>query len=116
MGHKNPERESVILAAKKAALHDTIQRLPEGYDTVLGVKGSELSAGEKQRLALARAFFSKAPILLLDEPTNHLDVLNEGMILKALKEISKERTILLVSHRISTLQIADEIYTLEPKA
>lgn len=116
LGHKNPERESVILAAKKAALHDTIQRLPEGYDTVLGVKGSELSAGEKQRLALARAFFSKAPILLLDEPTNHLDVLNEGMILKALKEISKERTILLVSHRISTLQIADEIYTLEPKA
>lgn len=99
----------LIEAAKQASVHEVIEKLPQGYETKLGELGSTLSGGERQRLGIARAFLRGASILLLDEPTSNLDSLNEAVILKALKEESKGRTILLVSHRSSTMSIADEV-------
>jgi ATP-binding cassette subfamily C protein len=81
--------------------------LPEGYESNVGELGDTLSGGERQRIGLARAFLHGAPFLLLDEPTSNLDSLNEAVILKALKEESKGRTVLLVSHRKSTMRVAD---------
>lgn len=104
-------RAEVIQAAKKASLHDFILTLPEGYDTKLG-EGQQLSAGQKQRLGIARAFLHDGDLFLLDEITANLDALNEGIILKALKEESQDKTIVIVSHRLSTLAIADQIITL----
>ncbi len=85
--------------------------LTEGYDTKLG-EGQQLSAGQKQRLGIARAFLHDGDLFLLDEITANLDALNEGIILKALKEESQDKTIVIVSHRLSTLAIADQIITL----
>lgn len=99
----------LIEAAKQASVHEVIEKLPQGYETKLGELGSTLSGGERQRLGIARAFLRGASILLLDEPTSNLDSLNEAVILKALKEESKGKTILLVSHRSSTMSIADEV-------
>jgi len=96
-------------AAKAASIDEFITSLPNGYDTKVGELGDTLSSGEKQRLGIARAFLYNAPFILLDEPTSNLDSLNEGIILKALKEKSKGRTILLVSHRDSTMNIVDEM-------
>lgn len=96
-------------AAKAASIDEFITSLPNGYDTKVGELGDTLSSGEKQRLGIARAFLYNAPFILLDEPTSNLDSLNEGIILKALKEKSKDRTILLVSHRDSTMNIVDEM-------
>ncbi|WP_420835928.1 ABC transporter ATP-binding protein [Lactobacillus equicursoris] len=104
-------RAEVIQAAKKASLHDFILTLTEGYDTKLG-EGQQLSAGQKQRLGIARAFLHDGDLFLLDEITANLDALNEGIILKALKEESQDKTIVIVSHRLSTLAIADQIITL----
>lgn len=101
--------EEIQEACRKAAVHDFIMSLPEGYDTVIGELGSTLSSGERQRLGLARAFLHHGSLLLLDEPTSNLDSLNEGMILKALEEESSGRTVVLVSHRPSALRICDEI-------
>lgn len=99
----------LIEAAKQASVHEVIEKLPQGYETKLGELGNTLSGGERQRLGIARAFLRGASILLLDEPTSNLDSLNEAVILKALKEESKGKTILLVSHRSSTMSIADEV-------
>ena len=96
-------------AARAASIVVFISGLPKGYDTKVGELGDTLSSGEKQRLGIARAFLYNAPFILLDEPTSNLDSLNEGIILKALKERSKGRTILLVSHRDSTMNIVDEM-------
>ncbi len=96
-------------AAKAASIDSFIEGLPDGYDTKVGELGDTLSTGEKQRIGIARAFLHDAPFLLLDEPTSNLDALNEGIILKALKEKSGGRTILLVSHRESTMNITDEL-------
>lgn len=96
-------------ACRKASIHDFIVSLPEGYNTPVGELGDTLSGGEKQRLGLARAFLHGSEFVMLDEPTSNLDSLNEAIILKALKEESDTRTIVLVSHRQSTLHIADEI-------
>ena len=96
-------------AAKAASIDEFITSLPNGYDTKVGELGDTLSSGEKQRLGIARAFLYNAPFILLDEPTSNLDSLNEGIILKALKEKSKGKTILLVSHRDSTMNIVDEM-------
>ena len=96
-------------AARAASIDEFISGLPKGYDTKVGELGDTLSSGEKQRLGIARAFLYNAPFILLDEPTSNLDSLNEGIILKALKERSKGRTILLVSHRDSTMNIVDEM-------
>ena len=102
-------REEITEAAKKASVHDFIMSLPDNYDSKTGELGGALSGGERQRLGIARAFLHDAPLMLLDEPTSNLDSLNEGIILKALRESSDGKTIIMVSHRESTLNIADEI-------
>lgn len=100
-------------ACRKASVHEFIMSLPQGYDTAVGELGDTLSGGERQRLGLARAFLHDAPFLLLDEPTSNLDSLNEAVILKSLDEEREGRTIVLVSHRQSTMRIADVIYSVE---
>lgn len=105
--------EELIAACKKASVHDFIMGLPKGYDTEVGELGDTLSGGERQRLGLARAFLHDAPFLLLDEPTSNLDSLNEAVILKALHEGCREKTVVLVSHRKSTMGIADKVYSVE---
>lgn len=100
-------------ACKKAAVHDFILSLPKGYDTPVGELGDTLSGGEKQRIGLARAFLHNAPFVLLDEPTSNLDSLNEAVILKSLREERDGKTVVLVSHRQSTMRIADTVYSVE---
>lgn len=102
--------EEMIAACKKASVHDFIMSLPNGYDTLVGELGESLSGGERQRLGLARAFLHNAPFMLLDEPTSNLDSLNEAVILKSLHEESTGKTVVLVSHRKSTMGIADQVY------
>ena len=109
IGKPGATREEIIEAAKKASLHEFIIKLPDGYDTEVGELGDTLSGGEKQRIGIARAFLHDAPFILLDEPTSNLDSLNEGIILKSLQEEKKDKTILIVSHRESTMQVADEV-------
>jgi ATP-binding cassette subfamily C protein len=113
IGKMGATREEIIEAAKKASIHDFIMSLPNGYDTEVGELGDTLSGGEKQRIGIARAFLHDAPFILLDEPTSNLDSLNEGIILKSLKESAKKKTIVLVSHRASTMNVADVIYEME---
>lgn len=110
---KDATREEVIEACKKASLHDFIMSLPNGYDTNVGELGDTLSGGEKQRIGIARSFLHKASFMLLDEPTSNLDSLNEAVILKSVKDNSKDRTVVLVSHRLSTLNIADKVYKMK---
>ena len=105
--------DEIIAACKKASVHDFIMSLPAGYDTPVGELGDTLSGGERQRLGLARAFLHNAPFVLLDEPTSNLDSLNEAVILKALHEERSGKTVVLVSHRASTMGIADEVYSVE---
>ncbi len=105
--------EEIIAACKKASVHDFIMGLPKGYDTEVGELGDTLSGGERQRLGLVRAFLHNAPFLLLDEPTSNLDSLNEAVILKALQTECQDKTVILVSHRKSTMGIADTVYSVE---
>ena len=105
--------DEIIAACKKASVHDFIMSLPQGYDTPVGELGDTLSGGERQRLGLARAFLHNAPFLLLDEPTSNLDSLNEAVILKSLHEERSGKTVVLVSHRKSTMGIADKVYSVE---
>ena len=105
--------EEIIAACKKASVHDFIMSLPKGYDTEVGELGDTLSGGERQRLGLARAFLHDAPFMLLDEPTSNLDSLNEAVILKSLHEECADKTVVLVSHRKSTMGIADTVYSVE---
>lgn len=105
--------KEIETACKKASVHDFIMSLPKGYDTPVGELGDTLSGGEKQRIGLARAFLHNAPFILLDEPTSNLDSLNEGVILKALGEEREGKTVILVSHRESTMRIADKVYSVE---
>lgn len=105
--------EEIIEAAKKASIHEFIESLPDKYDTKVGQLGDNLSAGEKQRIGLARAFLSNAPLILLDEPTSNVDSINEGIILKSLKDQKENKSIILVSHRESTTAIADRIYRIK---
>lgn len=111
----NPKasHEQVVEACKKASIHDFIMTLPQGYETSVGELGETLSGGERQRLGVARAFLHDAPFILLDEPTSNLDSLNEAVILKSLKDSCKDKLVLLVSHRKSTMCIADRIYSVE---
>ncbi len=105
--------EQLVAACKKASVHDFIMTLPNGYDTPVGELGDTLSGGERQRLGLARAFLHNAPFLLLDEPTSNLDSLNEAVILKSLREERDGKTVILVSHRQSTMRIADSVISVE---
>ena len=109
----NATDEEIIAACKKASVHDFIMALPQGYDTPVGELGDTLSGGERQRLGLARAFLHGGPLMLLDEPTSNLDSLNEAVILRSLGEEREERTVVLVSHRQSTMRIADRVYSVE---
>ena len=106
-------REEVEAACKKAALDGFIHSLPKGYDTPVGELGGALSGGERQRIGVARAFLHDAPFLLLDEPTSNLDSLNEGVILKAVRAECKDKTVLLISHRKSTMAAADISFSVE---
>lgn len=106
-------REELEKACKSASVHDFILSLPDGYATRVGTMGDNLSAGEKQRLGLARAFLRGSGLILLDEPTSNVDSINEGIILKSLAEQKGNKSIILVSHRESTMAIADRIYRVE---
>ena len=106
-------QEEIEAACKLASIHDFILMLPDGYKTPVGALGDNLSAGEKQRIGLARAFLRGSELILLDEPTSNVDSINEGIILKALKEQKNKKSIILVSHRESTMAIADRIYRVE---
>ena len=105
--------DEIIAACKKASVHEFIMSLPKGYDTEVGELGDTLSGGERQRLGLARAFLHDAPFMLLDEPTSNLDSLNEAVILKSLHQECADKTVVLVSHRKSTMGIADTVYSVE---
>ena len=105
--------DEIISACKKASVHDFIMSLEKGYDTEIGELGDTLSGGERQRLGLARAFLHDAPFMLLDEPTSNLDSLNEAVILKSLYEECDNKSVILVSHRKSTMGIADTVYSVE---
>ena len=104
---RDATQEEVEAACRKASLHDWVMTLPDGYETNVGELGDTLSGGEKQRVGLARAFLHDAPFMLLDEPTSNLDSLNEAVILKALREEAQGKTVLIVSHRKSTMRVAD---------
>lgn len=113
IGKQDATMEEMIEAAKKASIHEWILSLPKGYDTQVGELGDTLSGGERQRIGIARAFLHDAPFLLLDEPTSNLDSLNEGIILKSLEEAKRDKTVVLVSHRKSTMNLADVVYEME---
>lgn len=106
-------REEIMEAARKASIHDFIMHLPKGYDTEVGELGDTLSGGEKQRIGIARAFLHDSPFLLMDESTSNLDFLNEGIILKSLRESAEEKTVVLVSHRKSTMNVADVVFEMK---
>ena len=109
----NATDEELVEACKKASVHDFICKLPQGYDTQVDELGDSLSGGERQRLGLARAFLHEAQLMLLDEPTSNLDSLNEAVILRSLHQCCKDKTVVLVSHRQSTMGIADVVCTVE---
>ena len=113
VGSPGASREAIIEAAKKASIHDFIMKLPKGYDTEVGELGDTLSGGEKQRIGIARAFLHDSPLILMDEPTSNLDSLNEGIILKSLREASEKKTVVLVSHRKSTMNIVDTVFEMK---
>lgn len=113
VGKTGASREEIMEAARKASVHDFIMSLPKGYDTGVGELGDTLSGGERQRIGLARAFLHDAPLLLLDEPTSNLDSLNEGVILKSLRAVCSQKTVILVSHRKSTMKAADTVFEMD---
>ena len=108
-GNPNASQEEVIAAAKKARCHDFIMSLPEGYQTVIGEGGSTLSGGERQRISIARAILKDAPIVILDEATASVDTDNESYIQEAISELVKGKTLLVIAHRLNTIQNADQI-------
>lgn len=112
-GRIDASRDEVVQSAKAANIHDFIEKLPNGYDTLAGENGDLLSGGQRQRIGIARAFLKNAPILLLDEPTSALDAESESAIHDALEKLQKERTTIIIAHRLSTIQHADKICVLE---
>jgi ABC-type multidrug transport system fused ATPase/permease subunit len=112
-GRPDAKREEVIAAAKAALADEFIQRMPDGYDTVIGERGKNLSGGQRQRLAIARALLKDAPILILDEATSHLDSESERLVQDALTVLMKKRTVLVIAHRLSTVRQATKIVVVE---
>ncbi|MDO4719185.1 MAG: ABC transporter ATP-binding protein [Peptostreptococcaceae bacterium] len=112
-GNENATEEDMIRAAKLAGCHDFIEKLPEGYETMVGEGGSTLSGGEKQRISIARAILKNAPILLLDEPTSSLDAKNEVLVQKAISNLVKDKTVVMIAHRLKTIKNADHIIVLD---
>ena len=112
-GKLGASREEVYEAAKKANIHDYIMSLPEGYDTFVGERGVKLSGGQKQRISIARVFLKNPPILVLDEATSALDNVTENYIQDSLDELCKNRTTIVVAHRLSTIKNADEIIVMD---
>ena len=110
IGKPGASMDEIVEAANKASIHEFITSLPQGYDTKVGELGDTLSGGEKQRIGIARAFLHDSPIILMDEPTSNLDSLNEGIILRSLSEEAEEKTVILVSHRASTMSVCDVVY------
>jgi subfamily B ATP-binding cassette protein MsbA len=113
LGRFEATRAEIEQAAKDAFAHDFIQRMPEGYDTLVGERGSRLSAGQKQRVAIARAFLRQAPILILDEATSALDAESEQIIREALKKLVQGKTVLIIAHRFTTIRDAHKILVFE---
>ena len=111
-GRPEATREQVIAAAKRACCHDFILSLPDGYDTIIGEGGSTLSGGEKQRISIARAILKDAPIIILDEATSSVDPENEQALLSAIQELTKDKTLISIAHRLSTVRNADQILSL----
>ena len=105
--------DEIIHAAKLAQAHDFIMKLPEGYETIVSEGGVSLSGGEKQRISLARAFLKKSPILILDEPTSAMDVQTEAAIFKGLSQYGSDKTVFVISHRLSTIRHADIIIAIK---
>jgi len=112
-GDQKATMEEIIRAAKLAQAHNFIMQLPEGYDTIASEGGVSLSGGEKQRISLARAFLRKSPVLILDEPTSAMDVQTETAIFKGLAEYSLDKTVLIISHRLSAIRHADMIIAIK---
>lgn len=113
MGNPDVSDEQITEAAKNAQIHDAIMALPKGYETIVGEKDTYLSGGEKQRISIARALLKNAPIVLLDEATASLDPENEVFIQQAITELVKEKTVIVIAHRLSSIVNADRIVVLE---
>jgi ATP-binding cassette subfamily B protein len=112
-GNPDASMDMVIEAAKKARCHDFISALPDGYNTVIGEGGASLSGGEKQRISIARAIMKDAPIIILDEATANVDPENEAELTEAIEALTKEKTIIMIAHRLKTVEKADRIYVIE---
>ena len=112
-GRPEATRAEIISAAKLANAHEFIEKMPEGYDTLVGERGVTLSGGQRQRIAIARAFLKDAPVLILDEATSHLDALNEQAVRRALDRLKADRTTIVIAHRLSTVRDADLIVVLD---
>jgi ATP-binding cassette, subfamily B, bacterial MsbA len=112
-GRPDISPEQIRSAAETALAHEFIERLPEGYQTVIGDRGTKLSGGQRQRLAIARALLKNAPILILDEATSHLDTESEILVQKALANLMEHRTVIVIAHRLSTIRRADQIVVIE---
>ena len=112
-GRPEASMDEVIEAAKKAACHDFITALPDGYETVIGEGGATLSGGEKQRIAIARAIMKDAPIIILDEATANVDPENEKELTEAIENLTKQKTIIMIAHRLKTVRNADQIIVID---
>nr|MCR5305748.1 ATP-binding cassette domain-containing protein [Oscillospiraceae bacterium] len=112
-GEPDAPMEKVVEAAKKARCHDFIMSLPDGYDTVIGEGGLSLSGGEKQRISIARAIMKDSPVIILDEATANVDPENEAELTKAIEELTKEKTIIMIAHRLKTVEHADQIIVID---
>ena len=109
----NATKEEVYQAAKLACCHEFIEALPDGYDTVLGEAGASLSGGQRQRISIARAMMKDAPVIILDEATANVDPENEKELMEAINELTKEKTVLMIAHRLKTVKNVDKIYVVD---